>query len=59
MRKLIRYYNGQRLHTALFYLPPDDVFAGKMGIRLTERRQKLHTAYINRRSYWQTQAAKL
>jgi transposase InsO family protein len=59
MRKWIGYYNGQRLHAALFYLPPEDVFAGKMGIRLAERRQKLHTACINRRSCWQAQAAKL
>jgi transposase InsO family protein len=59
MKKWIRYYNGQRLHSALFYLPPDDVFTGRMGIRLAERRQKLHTAYISRQSYWQAQAAKL
>jgi transposase InsO family protein len=60
IRKWIRYYSGRRLHAAIFYLPPDDVFAGKLGIRrLAERRQKLHTAYINRRSYRQAQASKL
>jgi hypothetical protein len=59
MEKWIRYYNGQRLHAALFYLPPDDVFFGRMDIRLAERREKLHTAYINRQSYWQAQAAEL
>jgi transposase InsO family protein len=59
MRKWIRYYNGERLHAELFYLPPEEVFAGRMGIRLAERKEKLHTAYINRRSYWQAQAAKL
>jgi hypothetical protein len=59
MKQWIRYYNGERLHSALYYLPPDDVFAGRMGIRLAERRKKVHTAYINRRSYWQAQAAKL
>jgi hypothetical protein len=37
----------------------DDVFEGRKEIRLVERREKLHTAYINRRSYWQAQAARL
>jgi transposase InsO family protein len=59
MKKWIRYYNGERLHSALYYLPPDDVFVGRMGIRLAERREKMHTACINRRSYWQAQAARL
>ena len=59
MKKWIHYYNGERLHAALYYLPPDDVFSGRMGIRLAERREKLHTAYINRQSYWQAQAANL
>jgi transposase InsO family protein len=55
MRKWICCYNGERLHSALFYLPPDDVFFGRMGIRLAERREKLHTAYVNRRSCRQAQ----
>jgi transposase InsO family protein len=59
MRGWIRYYNGERLHSALCYLPPDDVFFGKKEIRLAERREKLHTAYINRQSYWRSQAAGL
>jgi transposase InsO family protein len=59
MRNRIRYYNGRRLHGSLFYLPPDEVFAGRMELRLAEHRQKLHTANINRRSYRQAQAAKL
>jgi transposase InsO family protein len=59
MKKWIRYYNGERLHAALFYLPPEDAFSGRMGIRLAERGQKLHTACISRRSCWQAQAAKL
>jgi hypothetical protein len=59
MKQWIRYYNGQRLHSALYNLPPDDVFAGRLGIRLAERGQKPHTAYISRQSYWQAQAAKL
>jgi hypothetical protein len=59
MRKWIRYCNDRRLHAALFYLPLDDVFAGRMGIRLAGRREKLHTVCISRRSYRQAQAAKL
>jgi transposase InsO family protein len=57
MRVWIGYYNEQRLHAALWYLPPEDVFNGRMGERLAERREKLHTAYINRQNYWQAQAA--
>jgi hypothetical protein len=54
MRKWIVYYNEQRLHAALFYLPPEDVFRGLKEERLAERRKKLHTASINRRNYWQS-----
>jgi hypothetical protein len=32
MKQWIRYYNDERLHRALYYLPPDDVFFGRMGI---------------------------
>ena len=58
MKKWIRYYNGERLHSALF-LPPDDVFYGRMGIRRAERKEKLHTTSINRQSYWRSLAAGL
>jgi hypothetical protein len=50
MKKWIRYYNGERLHSALYYLPPDDVFYGRMEIRLVECRKKLHAASINRKA---------
>jgi len=53
MEKWINYYNEYRLHAALFYLPPEDVFQGLKEKRLAERRNKMHTAYINRRNYWQ------
>jgi transposase InsO family protein len=59
MAKWIRYYNEDRLHSAIFYLAPEDVFEGHMAERLAIRREKLHTALINRRSFWQNQAAKL
>ena len=56
MGKWIEYYNRERLHAALFYLPPEDVFQGLKEIRLAERRKKLYTACIERRSYWQSLA---
>jgi hypothetical protein len=59
MGKWLEYYNGRRLHAALFHLLPEDVFAGRMGLRLAERKEKSHTAYITRRSYRQVQAVKL
>jgi transposase InsO family protein len=57
MGRWIEYYNNQRLHAALFYLPPEDVFQGLKDIRLAERREKLFNACINRRSYWRSLAA--
>ncbi|MDR1277416.1 MAG: integrase core domain-containing protein [Treponema sp.] len=52
----LAYYNSERLHSALGYLTPDDVFYGRRDSRLAERREKLHTARINRQEYWQAQA---
>ena len=52
MASWIAYYNGERLHSAICYLTPNDVFYGKKEKRLAERREKLHTAYINRQAYW-------
>ena len=54
MGKWINYYNEYRLHAALFYLPPEDVFQGLKEKRLAERREKMHTAYISRRNYWKS-----
>jgi transposase InsO family protein/transposase-like protein len=54
MESWIRYYNEQRLHGALSYLPPEDVFQGLKEKRLAERRDKMYTALINRRDYWQS-----
>jgi transposase InsO family protein len=50
----IAYYNSERLHSALSYLTPDDVFYGRSSERLAARKEKLHTACIKRREYWQT-----
>jgi transposase InsO family protein len=57
MGRWIKYYNEERLHAALMYLPPEDVFRGLKEKRLAERRQKLYTAIINRRIYWRSLAA--
>ena len=57
MGRWIEYYNNQRLHSALLYLPPEEVFRGLKEIRIAERRKKLYNACINRRSYWQSLAA--
>ena len=40
----IRFYNEERLHSALFYLTPKEVFEGKMEQRLEERQKKLDQA---------------
>jgi len=57
MAEWIAYYNSQRLHSAIFYLTPNDVFYGRMSWRLAERKEKLHTAFIKRQEYWQTKNA--
>jgi transposase InsO family protein len=54
MGKWIRHYNEQWLHAALLYLTPEDVFQGLKEKRLSERRNKMQTACINRRNYWQS-----
>jgi len=56
MSKYIDYYNFERLHAALYYLPPEDVFQGLKNIRIAERKEKLYTAIINRRNYWRSLA---
>jgi transposase InsO family protein len=53
----IRYYNEERLHSAIYYLTPKEVFEGKTEERLAERREKLHTAYVNRRAFWENHEA--
>jgi transposase InsO family protein len=57
MAEWIAYYNSQRLHSAIFYLTPNDAFYGRASRRLAERKEKLHTAFIKRQEYWQTKNA--
>ena len=52
MAQWINFYNNGRLHGALLYLTPADYFEGRKESRLAERREKLHTADINRKAYW-------
>ena len=52
MAQWIDFYNNERLHGALLYLTPADYFEGRKESRLAERKEKLHTAGINRKAYW-------
>ena len=45
----IRCYNEERLHSALYYLTPKEVFEGRMEERLAERQFKLDQAAEKRR----------
>jgi transposase InsO family protein len=55
MKHWIGHYNSERLHGAIWYLTPDDVFYNRTAVRLAERKEKLHNAYINRQEYWRGQ----
>ena len=57
MGRWVMFYNSERLHSAIGYLTPDDVFAGKMEERLAERRQKMYNATKKRQDYWKCQPA--
>jgi len=54
MAQWIAYYNCERLHSAIYYLTPNDVFNGRTSVRLAERKEKLRNAFIKRKEYWQT-----
>ena len=57
MGQWIAYYNNVRLHGAIWYLTPDDVFYNRTAARLAERKEKLHATFINRQEYWRVQNA--
>jgi transposase InsO family protein len=46
----IEYYNEKRLHSAIYYLTPREMFEGKAKIRLTERQRKLDIAAEKRKN---------
>lgn len=45
----VTYYNTQRLHSALFYLTPEDFLVGRVESRLNERNDKLCKAKEHRK----------
>jgi transposase InsO family protein len=45
----IEQYNTKRLHSAIYYLTPEDVLLGRVEKRLEERQQKLNAARQRRR----------
>lgn len=50
------YYNYQRPHSALCYLPPAEYYRGDPQARLAERRSKLAMALEARKAYWDKHA---
>ena len=55
MGEWVRFYNSERLHSALKYLTPDDVFFGRALERLAERMEKMYNADMARRAFWKRQ----
>jgi len=53
-RQVSRYieeYNTQRLHSALYYLTPEDYLEGRVRQRLAERKNKMKQAMEKRKIY--------
>jgi len=54
----VRYYNEQRLHSALHYLRPIDYYRGDPQALLARRNEKLAAAVEQRAAQWKEQLAK-
>lgn len=50
--RYVEYYNTKRLHSALYYLTPEDFLPGRVDEKLREKQNKLDKALVNRRNYW-------
>lgn len=48
----VNYYNTKRLHSALFYLTPEDFLSGRVSGKLKKRQKKLNDALKNRKNHW-------
>lgn len=55
INKFVDYYNNQRLHSALNYLPPIDYLNGNYKVKLVERDRKLEEAALKRKLFWSNQ----
>lgn len=49
----VEYYNHQRLHSAIGFITPADMLAGRANAIWTDRDQKLEAARARRRGLWQ------
>lgn len=55
--KYIGYYNMVRLHSAIFYLTPEDLLVGREIEKITLRENRLEKAAQNREQYWKKTVA--
>lgn len=55
----VAYYNHERLHSAIGFITPADMLAGRADAIWTRRDQKLETARARRRACWQESGEKI
>jgi transposase InsO family protein len=55
----VAYYDHQRWHSAIGFIAPADMLAGRAGAIRATRDQKLESARARRRALWQTPSAEL